>query len=216
MAKPCTSDQAAAMSAAWGSVSFSSTSSLAAGTDGPREHAAGGFHGRAQGWSAHVEALAAEHQQEEAGIGAREGDVAAADGGHALGRRIAVADIGLHVGDEPLEAHGGELAQQARQVAEVVLGGGMRYAGLAGCRPQGETLDALALQDALGGLQHRLLERAVMVGGRAPGLAHPARRLCVRAPGPRRFRLHLHRPLRHVDAVNIWLDGAWALGHAVC
>ena len=121
---------------------------------------------------------------------AREGDVAAADGGHALGRRIAVADVGLHHRHEPLETHRRQLAQQAREVAEVVLGGCVRDAGLAGCRAQGQALDALALQDALGGLQQRLAQRAVMIGFGTLGLAQPSGRLGDCPSHLRSFCLH--------------------------
>ena len=54
--------------------------------------------------------------------------------------RVAVADARLHGGDEALEADGGELAQQARQVAEMVLGRRVRDAGFARRRAQGEAL----------------------------------------------------------------------------
>ena len=89
--------------------------------------------------------------------------------------RVAVADARLHGGDEALEADGGELAQQARQVAEMVLGRRVRDAGFARRRAQGEAVDAVTLQDALGRLQQRLAQRAVVVAVGPIGLGRSLR-----------------------------------------
>ena len=116
-----------------------------------------------------------------------------------------LADARLHRRDKPVEPHRGQFAQQAREVAEMVLGRRMRHASFARRRTQRQPLDAFALENALRGLQQRLFQRAVMIGLRPFGLAYPARRRprgCTRPALPNCYP-HAPPPLPHIDAVNI-------------
>jgi len=65
---------------------------------------------------------------------------------------------------EAAKAKGGELAQQPGQVAEMVLRRRLGGTGLARGGAQRQAVDAVAVEDALAGLQKRLAQRAVVIG----------------------------------------------------
>lgn len=117
-------------------------------------------------------------------MGPREGDVAATDRLQAFSRSVGRTHSGLHPCGDPLEAHRGEIAQQARHVAEVIFRGCVRHTRFAGRGPQRQPLDAVPLQDALCSPQQRPAQRPVMIGGRTLGHAHLSARFLGRLLTP--------------------------------
>jgi hypothetical protein len=120
----------------------------------------------------HVQALAAVHELKERWVHPRELNIASADGFEAPAWRVRPTNAGLHRGSNPLEADRGKLAQEPRNVTEVILLGGVRYARFAGGCASRQRLDAVTLEDAFGRLQQGFAQGAMMIAGRA--LAHRA------------------------------------------
>ena len=132
--------------------------------------AAGGLRtvaaGLAQGCVAGVEPVAAEHELEQGAMLQREVHVGLAHGTQP-GRGIAAADtadMGVHQVRQPPQATSGAGGEQATCVAEVVGRGGVRDASAARALAQREASQPLLPEQAFGGLDQGLAQRAVVVG----------------------------------------------------
>src|SRR5438105_9936666 len=99
-------------------------------------------------------------------MGLRVFDIGFGGGHRLLWPRIAGSSRRLHRGVELAEADRGKLADEASEIAEMVGGSRMRYAGLARHRAQGQPGEPITLQYPFGGLQQRVAQRAVMIGRR--------------------------------------------------
>jgi hypothetical protein len=68
------------------------------------------------------------------------------------------------MGVKPDETGGGEFAQQARQVAEMVRRCGMRHARLTCGAPERQGAQTIAVENRLSGLQHGGAKVAMVIG----------------------------------------------------
>ncbi len=144
--KPCTSDHVRAIAAAWSSDSASSASpvsfSLRIRTHRVRQSFERGRRRLVERRPGHVEPLGTEHQPVHAGARLRIGDVClgARQGLH---QRMRFGPAGgCHGLVEAPESDGGKFAQQPGEIAEMMGRRGMRHAGLARHRPQGQARQA--------------------------------------------------------------------------
>ena len=207
MVKPCTSDQARAISAACPSDSAcSEICSWRLAPIAPASPANEALAASQQRGPRHVETLGAEHQPVHAGMRLGVGDIGPGPRHRLLQRRRGRGAGGRHRGVELAKADRGEFADEPGEVAEMMRRRGMRHPRLARHRAQRQAGKPVAFEHPLGGLKQRIAQRAVMIGrvlagrGGGPGRAtlslSPRRRGRFRSAGgagPRwcRFSCHL-------------------------
>ena len=157
---------------------------MPAGADRTGKSCERGIGGLMQRRPLHIETVGTEHQPVHAGMRLRKGDIGLGAGHCLLRQRGAGRGGSRHRGAELPVTDGGEFADEAGQVAEMMGRCGVRDAGLARHRAQRQSRQPVALQHPFGRLEQRAAQRAVMV---RRGFPCPGRPRCASFPRcPRR------------------------------